>query len=193
MLTIIRWCLVLTLVAGLVGVPVAYRQYRQTHFRNFRVVMPGVLYRSGQLSPEGLKRVVHDYDIRTVVSLRYAESPGELPPDHAEEEACRAAGVRYFRVRPRAWWSSEGPPPAEESLRQLFAVIDDPANRPVLLHCFAGAHRTGVHCAVCRMEYDGWDSEAAMRELREAGYYNLDREDDVRQFLTGYVRRQDRR
>src|SRR5207249_1552206 len=75
--------------AVLIGLPLGDASYRQSNFRNFRVVKPGVLYRSGQMSLAGLERAVHDYGIRTVVSLRDAEVPGERPPDLAEEEYCR--------------------------------------------------------------------------------------------------------
>ena len=60
----------LTIVGVLFGGPWAYHSYLQKNYRNFHTVRPGVLYRSGQLSLTGLKRVVHDEGIRTVVSLR---------------------------------------------------------------------------------------------------------------------------
>ena len=44
-----------------IGGPCAYARHRHNRQRNFHVVREGVLYRSGQLSLEGLKRVAHDY------------------------------------------------------------------------------------------------------------------------------------
>ena len=46
-----------------------YLSYHNRSFRNFRVVEEGVLYRSGQLNVAGLSRIIHDYGIKTVVSL----------------------------------------------------------------------------------------------------------------------------
>src|SRR5437870_4725307 len=74
-----------TLVAAVVvGLPWGYASYRQSHYRNFHEVTPGVLYRSGQLSQPGLDRVLHDHGIRTVVTLRDPEVSLK-EPDWGEE------------------------------------------------------------------------------------------------------------
>ena len=61
------------IVALLIGGPVAYAYFQQGQLRNFHEVKEGVLYRSGQLPLSGLKRVLHDYGIKTVVTLREDE------------------------------------------------------------------------------------------------------------------------
>jgi tyrosine-protein phosphatase SIW14 len=182
-----------TVPALLVGtslfvVPYAYSEIRDKHVRNFRVVQDGVLYRSGQHSPDGLHRIIHDYGIRTVVSFRYGEPEGADPPDKWEEAYCKRLGVNHVRVRPREWVENEmGIIPGEAGLKQFLDVMNDPKNHPVLVHCYRGAHRTGTYCAVFRMECHGWSNEEAMQELKDLGYDNLDRERDVREFLEGYV------
>jgi protein tyrosine/serine phosphatase len=177
----------LLVVAVIVGLPLGYAAYCNTHYRNFRVVKPGVLYRSGQMTLTGLERVIHDYGIRTVVTLRDADVEGERPPDWAEEEFCRKMDLRHVRIRPQRWWSpTGGPVPAEEGVKRFLAVMDDPANYPVLVHCFAGIHRTGAHVAIYRMEYDRWPTAEALDELRACGYRNLDDEWDVLGYLEQY-------
>ncbi len=59
--------------------------------RNFGVVEEGVLYRSGQLTPAGLDRVLSEHLCRTVVSLR---PPRDAESNAAgwEEEVCRSHG-----------------------------------------------------------------------------------------------------
>jgi protein tyrosine/serine phosphatase len=64
--------------------------------------------------------------------------------------------------------------------------MDDPANFPVLVHCFAGIHRTGAYVAVYRMEHDRWTNAEALDELRAFGYRNLDDEWDVLGYLEQY-------
>jgi tyrosine-protein phosphatase SIW14 len=180
----------LTIVGLLVGGPWSYAHYLQKNYRNFHTVRPGVLYRSGQLTLPGLKRLVHDYGIRCVISLRDAETPGQNPPDLAEEEFCRKEDIAYHRLPPRVWWANPGAPvPGDENIQHFLAVMDDPANYPVLIHCFAGCHRTGIHCAVFRMEYDRWDNATAIAEMKHYGYVNFDGEEDVRGYLEGYVPR----
>lgn len=182
----LSYLLAVLTVAVLVGGPYAYFSFREKHLRNFRVVKEGVLYRSGQLSPAGMKRILHDHHIKTVITLRDADTPAELPPDHEEELFCLSQEVKYVRITPRPWWAPDGPPPVEVGVRQFLEVMDDPANYPVLVHCFAGVHRTGAYCAIYRMEYEGWANERALEEMKACGYDNLDHEWDIRGFLLGY-------
>jgi hypothetical protein len=56
--------------AAVALVPVCHRRERTVGFRNFRTVEPGVLYRSGQMTPAGFARVAREYEIGTVISLR---------------------------------------------------------------------------------------------------------------------------
>ena len=68
------------IAALLVGGPLAYVTYQRQHTWHLREVRDGVLYRSGQMSLDGLKRVVHEFGIRSVVTLRDADSPGSRRP-----------------------------------------------------------------------------------------------------------------
>jgi protein tyrosine/serine phosphatase len=176
-----------TVALILIGLPTAYASYQKANHRNVRTVTPGVLYRSGQLSQSGLERMIHDYGIRTVVSLRDTYVEGVNPPDAAEADFCKSLDIKHIRITPRSWWPEyEGPPPAEQGITTFLKVMDDPANYPVLLHCFAGTHRTGAMVAIYRMEYDRWTNSEALAELRGAGYKNLDNETDVLSYLENY-------
>jgi len=173
--------------AVLTGLPAGYAAYQHTNFRNVRVVKPGVLYRSGQLSQQGLERLVHDHGIKTVISLRDSDSQDVPPPDLKEEEFCKAQDIRHVRIAPKSWWPEyDGPAPAEQGIETFLRVMDNPANYPVLLHCFAGIHRTGAMVAVYRMEFDRWTNSESLYELRATGYKNLDRELDVLGYLECY-------
>ena len=174
------------LVAG----PLAYAYHEQGEIRNFHVVRTDVLYRSGQLSIGGLERIVHDYGIKTVISLRDAARLGDPPPDLKEEKYCAKQDIHFVRISPRSWWSPDGSVPAEVGVRQFRAVMDNAANYPVLIHCFAGIHRTGAFCAIYRMEYEGWNNQDAIDELKACGYSNLDDEWDILGYLEQYRRTQ---
>lgn len=181
------------IVSLLIGGPLGYMSYRNRNFRNFRTVEPGILYRSGQLTQDGLERIVHDYGIRTVITLRDADEPGKRPPDWREEQYCRKMDIYHYRLPPQLWWSESGPIPADENVKKLLEVLDDPKHFPVLIHCFAGAHRTGAYCAIYRMEYDHWDNQTALDELQQCGYDHLYSEWDVLGYLQNYVPRWKRR
>lgn len=161
----------------IVGIPLGYAARRLEVYRNFRVVDDGVLYRSAQLSPQQLKRTIDEYGIKTVISLRDGGRKKEpLPPDYAEELWVRAQGLNYHRIAPPVWKNAD----------EFVGIMNDPKNHPVLVHCFAGIHRTGTLCAVWRMESHGWSNEDAVREMKLFGYENLDKEEDVQEFLEGY-------
>src|SRR5204863_5237179 len=163
----------IVLAAFLIAPPLLVWSQRK-EMRNFRIVREGVLYRSGQLSLRGLKRAVHDYGIRTVVSLR----DGHAPADRDEEQFCQEQGITFIRIPPRAWEGPGGRAPVELGVADFLKVMRDPANHPVLLHCFAGVHRTGAYTAIYRMEFEGWGNARAMAEMKDCGYEALDHEWD---------------
>ena len=186
---LLSWMFALGILAILILGPLVYVIYRPLHVRNLRVVKDNVLYRSGQPSLMGLKDLVHDYGIRTVITLRDAMTPGEPPPSLEEERYCEAEGITYCRITPRKWAAPDGSVPAAEGVRKFLAIMDDRANYPVLIHCFAGVHRTGAYCAIYRMEYDSWTNEEAIAEMRACGYKDLEDEWDLLGFLETYQRR----
>jgi protein tyrosine/serine phosphatase len=175
-------CIALLIALG----PPSYHVYLNRTYRNFRTVRPGVLYRAGQMSRMGLEREIHDHGIRTVITLRDSDIPGQLPPDWEEEEYCRKEELYYFRLSPKHWWAPEGEAPAAENVRKFLEIMDDPKYYPVLIHCFAGTHRSGAYCAIFRMEFDQWTNDEALTELHINGYDHLFEEEDVHGFLENY-------
>ncbi len=172
------------IVVVLIVAPLGWGLDQVRQMREFRVVREGVLYRSGQMKLPALKRIRHDYGIRTIINLR--EKTPANKADEDEEKFCAAEELNYFRFPVVHWESATGPAPIEENVRRFRAILDDPRNHPVLLHCHAGIHRTGAYCAIFRMEYDGWSNADAIAELRASGYTNLFNELDVLGYLRNY-------
>lgn len=175
------WVVSLAIVGMVVGAPIWYWKHRHVKLRNFRVVEPGVLYRSGQMTLAGLDKMIHDHGIRTVISLR----DGDSRADMAEEAFCAKKGVRFVRIQQKPWWASDGSVPAEEGLREFRRVMQDEDNLPVLVHCFAGHHRTGCYVAVWRID-QGWDNEKAIEEMYHRGYDTIEGDWDVHHYLENY-------
>jgi protein tyrosine phosphatase (PTP) superfamily phosphohydrolase (DUF442 family) len=172
---------VVVVIALIVG-PVAFAVHEQTGMRNFRVVRDRVLYRGGQMSRDGLKRILFQYGIRTVVCLR----DGTTAADQAEEAFINSEELNYVRILPTAWGDIAGAPPAEEGVRKFREVMSDPRNYPVLVHCLAGIHRTGIFTAIYRMEFERWTNAEAMQEMRSCGYVELEEHLDVLGYLEQY-------
>ena len=170
------------IVLALIAAPIVLAVHQQAQTRNFRVVRPGVLYRSGQLTKAGLKRIINDYRIKTVVNLR----DGLSSVDKAEVEFCNSEDIQFVRILPGQWGDVGGSVPVEAGVRRFRDIMDDPRNYPVLVHCFAGIHRTGAYCAVYRMEFEHWTNARAIAEMKACGYTNLDEELDILGFMEQY-------
>jgi hypothetical protein len=176
LLTAVRWLLGLTVAALIVGGPWVYYRSVYAHAKRLREVTPGEFYRCGQLTADGLTEAIERYKIRTVINLQN-EAPDPLMRKSyfggqkvRESELCQSLGVRYVLLQPglidRARVPAERPPVIDEFL----AILDDPSAYPILLHCKAGLHRTGLLTAIYRIEYQGWSTAEAVRELRANGF-----------------------
>jgi tyrosine-protein phosphatase SIW14 len=165
------------------AVPVAFVKVRQTQHRNFRTVQDGVLYRSGQMPVASLDRVVREYGIRSVVAIREPGSKGDAV-DLAEEAYCHSTGVVHRRILPAEWSSPDGTVPAADGVEQFLAWMRaDDVPKPVLVHCFAGLHRTGAVVAAYRMRVNGWTPDEAIAEMKEIQPRRAGFQDDMLQYL----------
>lgn len=161
---------VLLLVAGLLVGSFAYYRHRYGESKRLRIVEPGKLYRSGQLSAPGLEKAIRRFGIRTVINLR-EEAPNPRLGREEEARLCQRLGVRYVYLycedltdedRENGLWP--------ESARLFLELVRRPENQPVLVHCQAGLHRTGRLCAVYRIAVQQWEPYSAWQELRHNGY-----------------------
>jgi tyrosine-protein phosphatase SIW14 len=121
------------------------------------------LYRGGQPATGGLSRL-KALGIRTIVNLRYE-------PDlvKAEEAEAKAAGIGYYNVPMRGLNR-----PTDAQVTHILGLIDDPANRPVFVHCKAGSDRTGAIVACYRIARAEWTAEKAIREAFDYGMMRIE-------------------
>ena len=82
--------------------------------------------------------------------------------DRAEEANAKAAGMRFTRIP-----MSTHAVPTPQVIGQFLALVSDPANQPVYVHCMGGRHRTGVMTAIYRMTADGWKPAQAFAEMKQ--------------------------
>jgi protein tyrosine/serine phosphatase len=128
-----------------------------TVFDNFHAIEDGVAYRSAQLDADSLDLAFQRYGIRTVINLRGANE--DEPWYRNEQAAADAAGVTLVNIA-----MSANALPSRESLLLLFDTFQT-AEYPILIHCQAGADRTGAAAAIWRMEMRGDSRAAAMEQL----------------------------
>lgn len=118
----------------------------------FREVRPGV-FRSPQPGEDQLARRIAEHDIQCIVCLR-----GLAPSSAGSQRAAEGAGIAFWNVPMSATRR-----PSPETLLELWRVAER-APRPMLLHCRAGADRTGLATAIVVL-HDTGDLDQARAEL----------------------------
>ncbi len=70
----------------------------------------------------------------------------DLWGESADEPAMvESLGLRFYRIE-----LSSRSKPSSEDVARFLAIVNDPANQPVFVHCHVGRHRTGVMTAIYR-------------------------------------------
>ena len=142
--------------ALVVGVLLGWAGYIQL-VGNIDTVEEGAVYRSAQLSPDRLKRLVAEKQLKTVFNLRGAH-PGEDWYD-AEKTVLAEAGVTLVDVPMSAIHR-----PNAELLADLIARLKT-AGKPFLLHCNSGSDRTGLASALYELIVRSASPGEARRQL----------------------------
>lgn len=116
------------------------------------------LYRSAQPTETGMKNI-EAFGIGTVISLRSKQKDTELAEN---------TELNLIHVSMRAW-----NPKYEDAVKVMYLL--NPNNpetnkKPILIHCYHGADRTGMMIALYRMVYQNWEREEALNEMLNGGY-----------------------
>ncbi len=124
---------------------------------NFHAVSPGRVYRSGQLTEKQLTEYTKEYGIRSVLNLRGRNEQS----DWWKEEIATSSrlGLKHYDVG-----LSSDKEPAEKEIQELVAVLQE-APKPLLIHCFGGADRSGLVSAIYLYRFEGYPYEKARRQL----------------------------
>jgi tyrosine-protein phosphatase SIW14 len=133
------------------------RLYNLPGLENVGRVAPGI-FRGAQPGKDGyatLKRM----GIRTVIDMRTTES---------EKQQVEAAGMKAIAVP--ISMSRNG---LREKVDRVVALMADPANQPVYVHCRHGQDRTGIVVAAYRMKQQGWSLADAEAEMQAFGFNNI--------------------
>jgi hypothetical protein len=172
----LRWVFVAGLITIIGVLPIAFYRAVYGHAKRLREVVPGQVYRSGQLTANGFADACRLHGIRTVVNLQDDFPDPDIYRSFLdrrtvkESELCHELGVRYVFIGPDLIFRKRVPAERPGAIEQFLALMDDPRTYPVLIHCKAGLHRTGCMVAIYRMEYQGWSKRRAVAEMKEIGF-----------------------
>ena len=124
---------------------------------NFHTITPGKAYRSAQLDRDELEYYIKMYNIKSIVNLR-GENP--MAPWYREEKQVSAEyNIEHYDIS-----LSSSREPDEEKIRKLIEIFRN-APRPVLIHCQAGADRSGLAAAMWKVIVDKEPKSEAQKQL----------------------------
>jgi protein-tyrosine phosphatase len=128
--------------------------------RSFEAVIPGALYRSGQISPHLIGRVLAEHHIAVVVDLSNPVSNSD--EQAAEFAAATRLGVEYHRFPLRGDGTGD-----VHNYVDAIATIERAERRgqPVLVHCVAGDKRSGGVVAAWLLLFRGATADEAMNQI----------------------------
>jgi tyrosine-protein phosphatase SIW14 len=172
------------LVASLLAIPVA-AQSRETAARSNAVDVSTIrIDNFGRVNSNyyrGAQPAGRDYanlaslGIKTLINLTSDDA------DASEKTMAEHAGMRYVQIP-----MTTHQPPTSSQLSQFLAIVNDPANQPVYVHCVGGRHRTGVMTAVYRMTQEGWNADQAFEEMKQYKFGADFLHPEFKEFVYGY-------
>ena len=174
-------------------------EYRNVYAFNKRLreVDPGRVYRAGELTADGIADAVDRLKIRTILNLQDDYPDPDICRSFwdwntiKESDLCKQLGVRYVLIKPDLIPRRDVPLDRPAAVDEFLRLMDREDSYPVLIHCKAGLHRTGVMTAVYRMEYQGWTADEAYTELKALGFGDwvcTSANDYVNQYVLQYRR-----
>jgi protein-tyrosine phosphatase len=145
--------------------------------KRFGVVVPEHIYRSGQISAPLIKKFLTKYNIRVIIDLTSFD-----PNDHdklAEEKAAAELNIKVLRFP----MSGNGIGDINDYAEAVIAIANaEKQNLPVLVHCAAGAMRTGGVIATYRLLVQKIDPNNVEDEMEKYGC-DIDDKPVLRSFL----------
>jgi len=124
---------------------------------NFHPITDGEAYRSAQLDRDNLEYYIKRYNIKSILNLRGGNHATDW---YREELAVSAANhITHYDIA-----MSSTKEPDENDLKQLMEIFKS-APRPILIHCKAGADRSGLVAAMWKVIVDQESKPEAEKQL----------------------------
>lgn len=124
---------------------------------NFHPITEGEAYRSAQLDRDELDYYIKKYNIKSIINLRGRNL--DEPWYREEIKVSAERKIAHYDLPLSATRE-----PSEEYVRQLMEIFKY-APRPVLIHCQAGADRSGLAAAMWKVVVDKKPKLEAKKQL----------------------------
>lgn len=132
--------------------------------KKFGEVVPGRIYRSGQISSTLIKKILTKYNIRVIINLSSADAANR--DKQAEKKAAEELNIKVLRFA----MSGNGTGNVNDYADAVIAIASaEKQNLPVLVHCTAGAMRTGGVIATYRLLIQNTNPKVVENEIKKYG------------------------
>lgn len=151
---------------------------------HLETVQDGVLYRDGNRGMREFQNAIEQVRPKTVVSLLDDDEMAD--PENVmfrdEVELLAAENIRLVRIPVKL-----GGWPTESDIEEFLALVQNPANQPVLIHCAQGVRRTGMMVAAYQETVQNMsDAHAGFRIERFGRKNSSETMADVTRFIQSY-------
>jgi hypothetical protein len=172
---------VLLVVISLLPTAVGLSWWSQNKYdyipKRWGVVVPGKIYRSGQLTAPMLEKIASEQRIAAIVDLQLNDLQDELL--QGEVQFAARHNIRHFRFG----LGGDGTGDRDRYVNAVDVVIKSArTNQPVLVHCGAGTQRTGGIIACYRLLEEGADPQEVVAELKQYDW-NPDQDRELVDYL----------
>lgn len=142
-----------TLVLGIIALGLCW--YMGVFGENFRPIEANKAYRSGQVTPESLRKHIKEDNIKCVVNLRgHSRSQWYT----SELQTCQEAGIEHDDIK-----FDPNYLPSPDILKKLMDRFQA-GPYPMLMHCRAGADRSGLGSTLYAMLVEHKPLDEAMAD-----------------------------
>lgn len=131
-------------------------------------------YRGGQPDDDDYADLA-TLGVKTMINLTSDDAKAN------EQSLVERAGMQYVHIP-----MTTHVHPTVEQVTTFLRIVNDPASRPVYVHCVGGRHRTGVMSAVYRMTHDGWTADQAFSEMKKYKFGADFLHPEFKKFVLGY-------
>ena len=136
--------------------------------KRWGVVVPGKIYRSGQISQWMIEPSITKHQIVALIDLTGA-TPESAQDDHQRKEAevVQKLDIEHYRFA----LGGDGTGDIQMYANAVATLVQcEQQGKPVLVHCAAGAQRTGGVVASYRMLIQKQSPQMAYQEMRRYGW-----------------------
>ena len=124
---------------------------------NFHTITPAEAYRSAQLSDKKLEYYIKQNHIKSILNLRGGSSDMQWYRDEISMSA--KYKVTHYDVT-----LSSSREPSTDDIKKIIEIFKS-APRPILIHCKAGADRSGLVAAMWKVFVDKEPKSEAKKQL----------------------------